>query len=75
MQILVNDLIKSLPYTLSYFFKVLTLSGVKSHIVLNENDLVKLKIYLKNKPYKTNKSQEAYRVINKLINEVKNNER
>jgi len=66
MQILVNTLINSLPFELSYFLKLLSQIGVKSRIILDSEDIIKLREYFEAKASKSVKCYQAYIVVRDL---------
>ena len=69
MQIYVKDLVKTLDYSLTYFFKILSQCNVKSRIILDIEDLHKIYkcVQVKNK-----KSLDLHLKLKSLISEVEN---
>jgi len=74
MELLVKDLINTSGFTLNHLFKILRELGINNRILLNKDDLIKLRRYLKMN-CSNDKRYKMYLYINShLTNEVLINE-
>ena len=71
MEITVKKLSETSGFTLNYIFKILRLSGIDSRIILNNDELLSIIIWLK-RNCTTKKRYKLYLIVNSHIscNEV-----
>jgi hypothetical protein len=66
MELSVNYLRKSSGYTLDYIFKILRLSCINSRILLNKEEIINLRSWLK-RNCSTNKRYQLYLIVNTYL--------
>lgn len=66
MQIIIQDLVESLNLRLDYIHKLLRVSSIKSRILLDKNEIIKFRDYLK-RNCTTQKRYKLYIYINSCI--------